>query len=195
MNGLLYLLPGALLGAVASYLLPVIIGLPRYIWRFYVKDTAAEGNWYSYHCTRKDGAAHVRSTYWKIKKNLHGEFSARCYARLPNGRLHLQGKGAAIREFGFLVITAKSKSYNGHWTIRILDPLVPEETFYPGLWLSFDFDHKLIAGPIIFSQKPMAEADAKSLLRSQISVLNADRQLRVVRSPKGVWPPVGGSQP
>lgn len=182
MNGLLYLLPGALLGAFLSYFIPAIIGLPKYIWQVYKGDTAAEGIWYSYHCTRKGGVAHIRQTRWKIKRNFRGEFAARCWADDASPRYkrsRIQGKGTAFRESGFFVITAKSTSYHGHWTIRILDPLVPLETFYPGLWLSYDFDGKLIAGPIIFTHQPLPDVKVQSVLKSQIFVLTENRQLGV----------------
>ena len=183
MNGLLYLLPGAVLGAMISYLLPGIIGLPKYIWQIHKGDTAAEGIWHSYHCTRKQGLAHIRRTRWKIKRNFRGQFTAKCWGNDASPlykRSRLQGKGTAFREAGFLVITAKSTSYFGHWTIRILDPLIPEEAFYPGLWLSYDFDGKLIAGPIVFTHQPLTEAEAQSLLRSQIFVVSTtNRQLGV----------------
>jgi hypothetical protein len=182
MNGVLYLLPGALLGAVVSYFLPVIIGLPKYIWQIFKGEAAAEGTWYSYHSTRMNNATHLRRTRWMIKRNFRGQFTARCWGDNAGPlykRTRIQGKGIAFREAGFLVIAAKSTSYHGHWTIRILDPLVPEETFYPGLWLSYDFDGKLIAGPILFTRQIMPEPDARLLLRNQICVSSVDRQLRV----------------
>jgi hypothetical protein len=182
MSGLFYLLPGAILGAIVGYALPVIVGVPRYLWQIRKGETSAEGIWYSYHWTRKEHAPHIRFTRWKIRRNFNGQLCVRTWgsdASPAYMRSTFHGKGTAFREWGFLVIDSASRYYNGHWTIRLLDPIVPEEKLIPGLWLSFDFDGKLIAGPIIFSRKLLPDTEVEYLLKSQIFVTSASRQLGV----------------
>jgi hypothetical protein len=186
MNGLLYLLPGAVIGAIVTYALPAVVGIPRYLWQIHKGETAAEGIWYSYHWTRKDHAPHTRFTRWKIKRNFRGQLCVRSWgsdASPAYKRSAFHGKGTAFREWGFLVISSASRYYNGQWTIRLLDPIVPEEKLVPGLWLSFDFDGKLIAGPMIFSRRLLPDAEVESLLKSLIFVTPANRQLGV--EPRG----------
>jgi hypothetical protein len=201
MQALLYLLPGAIIGAIISYALPFIIGIPRYFWQIYKGETAPEGIWYSYHWTRKDQLPHIRFSRWRIRRNFRGQFSVRSWERPASPaykRSEYQGKGTAFREWGFLVISSTSRHYYGQWTIRLLDPIVPGEKEVPGLWLSFDFDGKLIAGPIVFSRRELSDEQAMSFFKSQVFVTHANRQLGVEPRGKstagpasqvGWWPP------
>jgi hypothetical protein len=201
MHALFYLLPGAIIGAIITYALPFIIWIPRYLWQIYKGDTAPEGIWYSYHWTRKNHVPHIRFTRWKIRRNFRGQLSVRSWERPASPaykRSEYSGKGIAFREFGFLVINSTSRFYYGQWTIRVLDPIAPEGKEVPGLWLSFDFDGKLIAGPMVFSRRELTDEQAESLFKSQVFVTHANRQLGVEparklmadpASPAGWWPP------
>jgi hypothetical protein len=60
-----------------------------------------------------------------------------------------------------------------------LDPIAPEEKLVPGLWLSFDFDGKLIAGPMIFSRRELTDEQAESLFKSEVFATPTKRQLGV----------------
>ena len=81
MHALLYLLPGAIIGALITYALPFIIWIPKYLWEIYKGKTAPEGIWYSYHWTRKDQLPHVRFTRWRIRRNFRGQLSVRSWER------------------------------------------------------------------------------------------------------------------
>ena len=45
------------------------------------------------------------------------------------------------------------------------------EECIPGIWLGFDLDGEMIAGPIAFARSPVALSEAESLLKSHITAL------------------------
>jgi hypothetical protein len=53
------------------------------------------------------------------------------------------------------------------------------------LWLGFDLDGQLIAGPIIFSRQELSIEEAKSFLTSEISNSSAFKLLGIGQKRKG----------
>jgi hypothetical protein len=191
MGQFLYLLLGDAIGAIMSYSLPFLVGAPRYVWLSRKQRQVVEGVWHSYHYTRKSSKPELLHTRWIIRRTLRGQLLVSCWGddSAPSyKRTSIQGRGNAFQEHGFLVMTVAAMKYRAQWSIRVRDPIPSNEKCVPGLWLSFDFDGKLIAGPIFFAREPITETEAATLIRSLIAVNPQYRQLGLERitRPSGV---------
>ena len=180
MAALFELLPGALLGAALAYILPFIIGALPYLLRARRQQRVIEGEWYSYHYTRQSDEPRIRTLHWKIKQDIRGSLTAACWdatddssRRPPN-----YGKGKAYSERGHLVLDLFSQKDHAHIACRLLEPIGTNE-ISAGLWLSFDLNGTLVAGPIILSRRELTSTDAESLIRSRVAALPACKLLEV----------------
>jgi hypothetical protein len=196
-GGLRLLLLSGLTGAAIQRYFDYVTGFPGYVWRRLRSRPALDGTWYSYHYSRQHSRPLLKTVAWVIRRDFRGHYLAKCqYDDSPA----LRGAGSVSRERGFLVLHVSATTYEAEWTIRILDPLPTNERVVPGLWLSYDFDGELIAGPMIFGRERMSEAQAEDVLRSRTSVSPTCRLLGVrralTRSTVGTTGPIAaGSQP
>lgn len=79
MAKLIYLVPGAILGAIISYILRSIGGGFQYVIWMLRHKRPAEGIWYSYHCTRQSHQPGVRQMRWSMRQNLRVYYTAICW--------------------------------------------------------------------------------------------------------------------
>jgi hypothetical protein len=175
-----YLLIGGVVGAAIQYVFPYFVGFPRYVWLHRKYKRAAEGIWYSYHFTRKNHQVQTVSTRWRIRRNYRGKLSVKGWrsGTFAMGSGSIQCKGSAFTEEGFLVISVQATRYEAHWSIRVNNPIPTDEHFVSGLWLSYDFDGDLTAGPIIFSRETMDFREAELLLKEGTTVSPPYKLLR-----------------
>lgn len=176
-----YLLIGGVIGAAIQHVFPYVIGFPRYLWLRHKYKRAAEGIWYSYHFTRKNQQVRTVSTKWKVERNYRGRLvvTGRRNGGLAAGEGVLQCKGSAFTEEGFLVILVQATGYDAHWSIRVNNPIPTNEQSVCGLWLSYDFDGDLTAGPILFSRDVMDLQQAELMLKRSVSASTSYKLLRV----------------
>lgn len=180
MATLLYLLPGALLGAVLSYILPFIVeGLP-YLMRASHEQRVIEGEWYSFHYTKQSDQPKIRKMRWSIRRHIRGGYTASCWDDTDSTHKDPinYGKGKAFLDRGHVILDLFSQKDHAHITCRILEPIATNE-IGAGLWLSFDLDGTLIAGPIILTRQELAFSDAESELKSRVSAFPAYKILEV----------------
>lgn len=180
MTNLIYLLPGAILGAVLSYILPFIVGVVPYLVRVRQHQHIIEGKWYSYHYTSQSNQPKVRKLRWSVRQDVRGSFTAVCWDDLDPSHKHPPnyGRGKAFLERGHLVLELFSQKDHSHITCRILEPIATNEVS-AGLWLAFDLDGTLMAGPIVFARNELALNDAEALLKSRVSAVSAYKLLEV----------------
>lgn len=172
MKELAYILPGAALGAILSYIVPFIVTTPRYVAQTFRDKTVVEGVWHSYHATLKSYSPEIRHHRWLIKRSVRGNFSLKCWdetAAPAYRRTATYATGTAFVERGFLIITATAPKYEGQATFRLLKPISFNEDRVPGVWLGYDYDGQIIAGPVFFSRKEVTPAEADSILKSLVS--------------------------
>ena len=187
MANLFYLLPGAALGAILSYIIPFLVGAFRSLVRVVRHQRTLEGDWFSYHYTKQSHQPRVRQMRWKIKQDFRGHFTTICRGEdidPARSRPPTKQRGTATLERGHLLITVFSRENHVHSTCLIPEPIAFNETS-AGLWLGFDLDGRLTTGPIIFTRETLDLGKAESLLKSCISARSAFRILesaKVMRS-------------
>jgi hypothetical protein len=180
MASLFYLLPGAIIGAILSYILPLIVGAVRHFIRIFRHQRTAEGQWYSYHYTRRLHEPKIRQMQWRIKEDFRGHFAVICQGGALDRAPSARQKGTAISERGHLLIRVYKPDDHHHATCLIPEPVVFNETT-GGLWLGFDLDGRPITGPIIFSREELAVSEAESLLKERVSANAAFRLLELAK--------------
>ena len=172
MKELGYILPSAALGAILTSILSFAVTAPRYVVRTFRNKTVVEGEWHSYHCTIKSSSPEIRHHRWLIKRSVRGNFSLKCWDErgAPKYRHStIYANGTAFLERSFLIITASTRKYDGQATFRLLNPISTNEDCVPGIWLSYDYDGRMIAGPVFFSRTVVTPAEADSTLKSLLS--------------------------
>jgi len=180
MNNLIYLLPAAIVGAAVSYIFPFAVGTFPYLFRTLQHQHLIEGKWYSYHYTRQSNQPRVRELQWRVKRGMRGDFMAVCRDKNDASRRRTSnyGKGKVFAERGHLVLELLSQQDHSRITCRLLEPIATNDVT-PGIWLAFDLDGTLVAGPIIFTRNELIPSDIERVLKSRISAVPAYKLLEV----------------
>lgn len=134
------------------------------------RQDTLEGKWYGYHFSRRNRLPILRREMCSIKRigskkyliTLSSEGEYRGYLTKERGHIiiHLEGTG----------------DYGSHFDLRMEEP-IPENKIVAGLWVSFDFDGRIIAGPEILSRDMLSDDEAKGYLRNLVHVTNPDERL------------------
>jgi hypothetical protein len=160
-----------ILGAVLGYLLNHIGVAIRWLRSLGQRTDLLERQWHEYHFSRKNSLPILRHDKFSFKKKGKNEFEVHCSAED-------EYKGSLVKVRGHLVIhLIGAKSYVSHWDIRLLEPVPKNEKILPGLWIGFDFDGKIISGPIILSQELLTNTQATQYLQQLIQITNVDHLL------------------
>ena len=163
MTTLIYLLPGAAIGAIMSYILPFLVDMPPYLIRFLQHQHIIEGKWYSYHYTKQSNKPMLRKLCWNIRRDIRGTFTIVCWddtgkASKPHPSY---GRGKAFVERGHLVLEWVVRKEHAHVTCRILEPIAANE-IGAGLWLCYDLDGTLAAGPMVFVRDELSSSEGEA---------------------------------
>ena len=135
------------------------------------KQDIIEGKWYGCHYSRLNYQAILRREECYITRRNKNTFNVRFSAE-EDYRGHL------VKERGHLVIHLQGiGSYQAHFDIRLQEPIPGKDRIMPGLWMSFDFDGRLIAGPIVFSRDLLTDDEATRYLRSLVEITRLDNRL------------------
>lgn len=180
MATLIYLLPGAALGAIISYVLPFLVGMPPYLIRVLQHQHIIEGKWYSYHYTKQSNRVILRRLRWNIRRDIRGTFTVTCWDDIGKAHKHpiKYGRGKAFIERGHIIMEWVIRKEHAHVTCRILEPIAANE-IGAGLWLCYDLDGTLAAGPMVLVRDELDASDGEALLKSRVSAISASKLLEV----------------
>ena len=154
----------AVLGAMAAYLLQLILSIPRYMWRYLISREKAriEGTWFEYHYTQSGGTPELTEQKWIVKKGLSGTLVVEARSlRLED----VSYRGTVQLESNHWVLTVDGVNHVERVMIRLLNPISTVDRPLLGLWAGLDFDGNAGAGPILLIDRQLKPEDAESLLR------------------------------
>jgi hypothetical protein len=159
---------GGVVGAGFAYFLPYAIAFPGFLWNLRTRDPI-EGMWHSYHISWSQSDPNLpskqvlRHNLWSIRRAFKGGYSVAVEAE-GNYR------GTLVKERGHLVVQARGVNrYTATLFLRLKEPVpIENDEIMRGMWLSFDFDQRITAGPIILSRDVLGEGDANAKLNSVV---------------------------
>jgi|SRR5882724_1651074 len=165
----------AVIGAILGLLLPYMMYLLRFLWR-YRKSDRLEKSWFEYHATFTEGRAIIVGGTWHIKKGFRHRLVVTFQHEKDDG---LKYKGVLHKERGHILAVLASISDDEETLYyRFVTPVGSQSTV-PGLWLSYDRDGRVCAGSAILSQEPLEETAVGPILSNMVEQSGAIPALRV----------------
>jgi hypothetical protein len=154
-----------LLGAIAGYLLPYFIKVLILVLRRFQREIA-EGVWHVYHITIREGTPQIEHTVWNIRKGLLSEYVVKESKPSLKGTIY---KGTLSFERNFWLIKLNSKHEEGV-SIRLYKPITTAHERTWGLYLSFDFQGRAMAGPLVISKQEIIDVEILKFLSEKVSI-------------------------
>jgi hypothetical protein len=133
------------------------------------------GKWYEYNLSRREGELYVAREVWTIKASLAEPlaFEARGEGYVYKGKLR--------KERNHLLAEYSADGHEESVYCRLQRPAVAGASHLIGLWVGFDFDNELFAGPQLLSRKELDDAALDQYLHKAATVLGDAPVVSLVR--------------
>ncbi|WP_109506958.1 hypothetical protein [Nocardioides speluncae] len=169
------------LGALIAVAVPVAWQVALLVYRRMRKNDLC-GTWYEYNLSRRDGDMIVVREVWQVSPSLRHELH---FTAVGEGYAY---SGSMTKERHHLVADYRGKGHEESVYCRFELPATTGARQMLGLWVGFDFDNNLVAGPQILSRADLPDEDRRARLL-QIAVPEEDGPLLALRLPR--WRRVG----
>lgn len=140
------------------------------------------GTWYEYNLSRRDGNVIVVRELWEVSPSLRRELA---FTAVGEGYAY---SGSLTKERHHLVADYRGKGHEESVYCRFELPATTGARQMLGLWVGFDFDNNLVAGPQILSRVDYPEEERRARLL-QIAVPEEDGPVLALRLPR--WRQIG----
>lgn len=142
-----------------------------------MKKTFLDSNWYGYHYSVATKKPVIKETIWTISRGFTAPYSVKYYL-LPENHLY-SGSGRIEGKHLLCTLRSKTPGTEEEAYSRIAIPVPPNDKLTYGIWLSFNFDNKVCAGPLILSRDKLSTSKIKSMIATNFSMYESSRNIEL----------------
>jgi hypothetical protein len=169
----------ALVGALFGIAIPIWYKTTLMLYRRMNQGTL-KGTWYEYNVSRINGVPCIVREIWEVRPNLKDALGFTAISA-PGAQYNYKYKGRLRQERNHVIAHYDAETHDEEVMCRLELPAVAGAGILIGLWVGFDFDAELIAGPQVLSRHELTEAELNKALRTVTETLSTSAVLAVKR--------------